>query len=232
MYDVSVLGENVLFQLVKTRVRTLIWQPQQLSNCWPSSFVEWPRRMRWEWLPGESEREITEKQRLQEREWEKRRRSERWGTRKRGRSGRPADVKVPPITSCFSSTPALCLYLFHPFFQSHWHSSLGASLHCDVPFRSAITAEMRQPGGPREWARKFAVPVRVKIEAQMHTYAVGDTSEHSDTQQRPLSQGSSQGIMRAFCRNGAGTVPTDKTDAEKKSISFCLHLSSYSPPPL
>lgn len=57
MYDVNVEGENVLFQLVKTRVRTLIWQPQQLSNCWPSSFVEWPWRMRWEWPLGESERE-------------------------------------------------------------------------------------------------------------------------------------------------------------------------------
>ena len=48
-------GENVIFQLVKTRVKTFMTALAQPS-CWPSSFVEWPWRTQWEWPLGESER--------------------------------------------------------------------------------------------------------------------------------------------------------------------------------
>lgn len=71
-------------------------------------------------------REIMERQRVQEREGEKDRKSERRKKRKRGREREgerergqePADVKVPPITSCFSSTPSFCLSLSVPLFLS------------------------------------------------------------------------------------------------------------------
>lgn len=112
-----------LFQLVKTRVRTLIWQARQLSNCCPSSFVEWPQRMWWEWLLGERGRErkreryygvtktTREGMREAQKEWETRDKKER-----EREVREPADVKVPPITSCFSSTPSLCLSLSVPLF--------------------------------------------------------------------------------------------------------------------
>lgn len=86
-------------------------------------------------------------QRLQEREWESHRRSERQETRKRGRGRSESRLMWKCLRSPRASPPpprSLALYLFHSFFHSHWHSSLGASLHSDVPFRSAITAEMRQ----------------------------------------------------------------------------------------
>lgn len=75
--------------------------------------------MRWEWLLGESEGEITKKQRRQERENERGAEGVRDEGQEREGEGGQGDVKVPPITSCFSSTPSLCVYLFRPFFHSH-----------------------------------------------------------------------------------------------------------------
>lgn len=100
-----------------------------------------------------TEREIMKRQRLQERMREDRR-SERQKERKRRteleRDGvmEPADVKVPLITSCFSSTPSPCLslsVLLSLSFRSHLNSSPSASLRRDVGFWSPITTEMRQP---------------------------------------------------------------------------------------
>lgn len=58
-------------------------------------------------------------------------------------------------------------------------------------------------GSPRE----CAVPVQVKIEARAHTYAVGDTNGHSDTQRRPLSEGllagHNEGILQKRSRDGS-----------------------------
>lgn len=94
-------------------------------------------------------RKIMERQRLQEREWEKDRKSERPKRRKRGR-GHGASW-------CESASDHLVL-LLHPlalslsicstlsFLRSHLNSSPSASLHCDVRFRSSITTEMRQSG--------------------------------------------------------------------------------------
>lgn len=106
----------------------------------------------------QNEREITEKQRLQEREWARRearrRRSERRKTSRRGRGRSGSRLMWKCLWSPRASPPPpRSLYLFQPFFHSHWHSSLGASLHCDVLFRSAITAEMRQSGPTRVCAR-------------------------------------------------------------------------------
>lgn len=107
MCNIRVLGVDALFRFVKIPVRTLIWQPQQLSNCWLSFFVEWPRRMWWESLLGESEREITEKQRLSEREWERRRRSKGQGQEREGEGGQEG------ASWCESASDHLVL-LLHP----------------------------------------------------------------------------------------------------------------------
>lgn len=92
--------------------------------CWatPENAVGMAAGREWE-----REREIMERQRLQEREWERHRRSERQETRKRGRSESRLMWKC--LRSPRASPPpprSVSLYLFHPFFHSHWHSSLGA----------------------------------------------------------------------------------------------------------
>lgn len=86
--------------------------------CWvtPENAVGMTAGREWERDYGET-KTTREGMREAQKEWEMR------DNKEREREVRePADVKVPPITSCFSSTPSLCL--FHPFFHSHWHSSL------------------------------------------------------------------------------------------------------------
>lgn len=102
------------------------------------------------------------------REWGKDKKSERQkkGKKERERGVRqPADVKVPLITSCFSSAPSLCLSLSVPLFYSHLNSSPSASVQSDVGFWSAITTEMRQSRSPTR-THKLKVPLQVKSGTQ------------------------------------------------------------------
>ena len=239
-------------------VRKLIRQPPQLSRPSPSSFC---------WVTPENVvgmatgREITERDKERERGNEGRTESERRKKRKRGSARErarererkrnrerdrerevrePADVKVPPITSCFSSAPSFCLSLSVPLFLSLVPTWIPLpALHSTVTsaFRSAITTEMRQSGpthahtldAQHTHTHTHKCHCKLKVAAHSHTHM----HERSDTQQWPLSECSSRGIMTAFCSNHSWDSSHRRDrQRERKTISLCLHLSSYSPPPL
>lgn len=103
-------------------VRKLIWRPPQLSNYCPSPFVEWPRRMWWEWPLGVRDYEETkttrgrmsngqrERERArgtrQEREWEREER-EGSGSRLMWKCLRSPRGSPPPprsVSLCICST--------------------------------------------------------------------------------------------------------------------------------
>lgn len=168
-------------------VRNLIWQPPQLSDYWPPSFVGWPRRMWWEWpLRERLWRDKDCKSEWEKIEGVKGRRKERKIEWKRDGVMEPVDVKVPLITSCFSSTPSLCLFLSVSLFlsfRSHLNSSPSASLRRDVGFWSTITTEMRQPRPTHTYAgraHEFRVPLQVKSGTQesMNTHKCMSTATH------------------------------------------------------
>lgn len=159
-------------------------------------------------------REIMRRQRLQEREWENDRKSERQKKRKKEtESGvrEPADVKVPLITSCFSSAPSFCLSLSVPPFLSFpleflsqrfnpvWRRVLIDDNNRDASVKAHTNALYTH-------ARTHEFKCHCKLKAALAQRGHAHTHIHELlwtqlTQQWPLSECSSQGIMTAFCSN-------------------------------
>lgn len=183
MNSVIIREKNVFIQTAKKKnvktdvcvcVRTLLWQSQQLSDYCPPPFVEWPWRMWWEWPLGKR----LWRDKDYKREWERDRKSERHKEIKRGRTRErekevrePADVKVPPITSCFSSTPSLALSLsvqlvlsfplkfLSQRFTPLWRRVLIGDNNRDASVRAHTSAQ----------THKFIVSVQVKSGPRMYT---------------------------------------------------------------
>lgn len=87
---------------------------------------------------GHWERDYDETKTARGNEWRmesERQKKIKWGIERERKTEvrEPADVKVPPITSCFSSAPSLCLSLSVPLFLSFVPTWIPLpALHSDV----------------------------------------------------------------------------------------------------
>lgn len=233
--EISWTPQNITIQIaqnkwVKVNECSHVWRnsydkPPQLSDYRPFSFVGWPQRMWWERATG---REIMKRQRVQA--WVREDRSERQKERKRRiewerhEVREPADVKVPPITSCFSSAPSLCLYLFDSFFLSFPLEFFpSTSVRRDVGFWSTITTEMSQSRPTHtqtldaytSWKCQCKLKVALK-RAQAHTLAW--TQLHTGV----AFESCSQGIMTAFCSSHSWDSSHRQDRRSKKKGHFFL----------
>lgn len=139
----------------------------------------------------------------------------------------PADVKMPAITSCFSSTPSLSLSLSTlSSFQSHLNSSPSASLQCDV---GVLICDNNSDASVRAHANT-GLTYSGRVEESRRDILQGHVHTHTWVWCHTAVAFEPVLWMTAFCRNPAeDSSHRQDRSTEKKSSSLPVFTSPPTP---